>query len=299
MMYALFMKAAIVSPSAPSTHTDTRTKQYESGLATLKALGIECQETPHARDALSYTASSTKDRLNDLAAVYKDDSKLIITANGGWNASHLFSGLDFDLIKNNPKPMVGASDITGLLNAIYAKTGVKQIYGPMVTWGFETNDTATNESFLALAQKSSQEIPMDKFGTWLKPGKLEGVVVGGNLVSIDNLLGTPYQPDWQNKIFVWEETEETLYRLDRVLTHFKNAGVWDKIAGMVIGHLDQIDEDFAGKNSGTMQMITEHFAGYDFPILKTDLFGHNTPTQISLPIGGTITADEQTFTSRL
>jgi len=293
------MKIAIVSPSAPSTHTAARTQQYESGLATLKSLDFECQEMPHTRDSLSYVSSNTNNRINDLGLAYEDPGvKLIVTANGGWNVSHLLANFPYELAAKNPKKMVGASDITLLLNAIYAKTGVSQIYGPMVTWGFENNNAETNQSFLALVKNGQQEIAISNFGTWLKPGKLNGISVGGNLIAIAGLLGTPYEPEWTNKIFVWEEVYEPLHSLDRALTYFKNAGVWDKIAGMVIGHLHGIDENFAGKTSSTDQMIAEHFAGYDFPILKTKLFGHEIPTQISLPIGGTITADDKVFTSR-
>lgn len=291
------MKAAIVSPSAPSTHTKERTNQFQAGLSNLKSLGIDCMLMPHARDALSYISSSAQDRLADLLAAYQDPSvDIIIAANGGWNSSHLLQLLDFDLISQNKKPLVGASDITPLLNAIYFRTHVPQLYGPMVTWGFETNDPTTNESFLAITQKGKQEFTLSAFGEWLKPGTLNGIVVGGNLTSIEGLLGTAYEPNWQGKVFVWEETEETLFRLDRTLTHFKNAGVWSKIAGMVIGHLDQIDENFAGKTTNTTAMIAGHFATYNFPILKTDLFGHNIPTQITLPIGGTIRADGQQVT---
>lgn len=294
------MKAAIVSPSAPSTHTADRTKQYESGLATLKALGVEFSEMPHARDALSYVASGAADRLADLMAAYRDSSiDIIIAANGGWNVTNLLSAIDFELIKTNPKPLVGASDITALQNAIYAKTGQSQLYGPMVTWGFERNDPATNKSFMALAKDKQRQMPLTDFGQWLKPGNFSGPAVGGNLISMVSLLGTPYEPDWNGKVFMWEDTEETVFRLDRALTHFKNAGVWDKISGMIIGRLDQIDEQFAGKTYSAAQMIADHFASYNFPILKTELFGHNMPTQISLPIGGTLSADGSTVTGRL
>ena len=86
----------------------------------------------------------------------------------------------------------------------------------------------------------------------------------------------------------WEETEETCYRLQRVLTHFENAGVWEQIAGMVIGKLDQIDIEVAPGEGSVERMLQAHFAPYDFPILKTEFFGHNTPVNLTLPIGGAI-----------
>lgn len=291
------MRITVVSPSAPSVHNKQRQAQFDSGLATLKKLGVEYTLAPHALGTLNYIASTAAERLSDLEQAYRNPSvKLILAANGGWSAGHLLGGLNYDLIKQNPKPLAGASDITVLLNAIYAKTGVPQLYGPMVTWGFERNDPTTNQSFMAMTQQGAYSLPTSQFGTWLRPGPLQGVLVGGNLVSVATLLGTPYEPDWHDKIFVWEETDETVSRLDRALTQFKNAGVWSKIGGMIIGHLDQIDEEFAGTTTSAARLITEHFAEYDFPILKTDLFGHNTPTELTMAIGGTATANNTTLT---
>lgn len=283
------MKLGIVSPSAPSTHSDKRKEQFNQGLETLKTLNIDYTIAPHAEDALSYVSSSKENRLEDLQNMYADPSiDMLVAANGGWNASHLLDGLDWSAIQHSKKALLGFSDTSVLLNAIYSKTGLQQFHGPMVTWGFYENDSLTNSSFQQAVSDGTQSYSLEKFGEFWKGSDIQGVLVGGNLVSVRNLIGTPFVPDWNNKIFFWEETEETIYRLDRELTHYKNAGVFDKIAGMIIGHLDNIDEDFGGKQINTKDMIMNHLRNYDFPILKTDLFGHGTSTNITIPIGGNI-----------
>src|SRR5262249_45316204 len=74
-------------------------------------------------------------------------------------------------------------------------------------------------------------------------GDASGILLGGNLMTVECLLGTPYEPDWRRSIFFWEEVGEPLSRLDRTLVHFKHAGVWDKISGMVIGNVHNITGD--------------------------------------------------------
>ncbi len=291
------MKAAIISPSGPSTHTPERSAQFESGLRNIQALGFDCVVGQHAKNALGFVSDTVENRLADLVAAYSDKTvDVVIAANGGWNCSDLLGEVDWEVIRNNPKPFVGFSDNTVLLNAIFSATHQIQIHGPMVTWGFSENDELTNKSFMQAVTQRKTEMPADAFGTFLRGGSLEGVGLGGNLISLEGLLGTPYEPDWRGKILFWEETEETLYRVLRSLTHFKNAGAWEKISGMIIGHLDRIDGKFAATETDSLKAVMEHFAGYDFPILKTDLFGHGTKTNISLPVGGKIKADDKSIT---
>ncbi len=291
------MKAAIISPSAPSTHTPERKAQFEAGLKNLEMLGFDCAVGMHAKNALSFVSDTAENRLADLVAAYGDKSvEIIVAANGGWNGSDLLSEIDWELIRNNSKPLVGFSDTTVLLNATFAATHSIQIHGPMVTWGFSENDEMTNKYFKQAIDSRKSELPTDEFGKFLRGGSLEGIGVGGNLISLETLLGTPYEPDWRGKILFWEETEETLYRVLRSLSHFKNAGVWDKISGMIIGHLDRIDGKFADTETDPLQATLDHLKPYGFPIIKTELFGHGTKTQLCLPVGGKIKADDESIT---
>ncbi len=288
------MKIGIISPSAPFTHTKEREEQFKQGLKTIKSLGFSYVLSPHAKNFLNYASDTTKNRLEDIHQMYEDSSvDVIMASNGGRCAGNLLSGLDFDLIKKSNKVLVGFSDITVLLNAIYKKTKITQIHGPMIAWGFHKNDKLINESFKKAINKKEQVFLQSEFGSFLKGSSMEGVLVGGNLASFQVLLGTSYEPDWEGKIFFWEDTEEMINNLDRMLTHFKNAEVWSKINGMMIGNLYNIKNDYYGKKADVLEMIKEHFSEYDFPIVKTELFGHGCSSNISIPVGGSIKASEE------
>lgn len=291
------MKIGITSPSAPFTHTKERKEQFKQGLNTIESIGFSYVLSPHAENFLSYVSDTTKNRLKDIHQMYEDPSvDIIVAANGGRCSNNLLEELDFDLIKKSNKALVGFSDTTVLLCAIYKKTGIIQIHGPMVTWGFYENDKLTNESFKKVIERKEQIFLQGEFGSFLKRGDLSGILVGGNLTSLEVLLGTPYEPDWEGKIFFWEDSEEMINSIDRTLTHFKNSGVWSKISGMVVGNLHNIKNDYYGKRVDVLEMIKEHFSEYDFPIIKTELFGHGCSSNISIPIGGNIKASEEKIT---
>ncbi len=288
------MKAAVVSPSAPSTFSEERRSQYERGLTNMSVWGLDYVVMPHAANALSYVSDTADNRLDDFMAAYRDKTvDVVMTTNGGWNAGDILAGIDWETVKNNPKTLVGFSDITALLNAAYAKTGQVQIQGPMVTWGFNENDRLTIECFMKALRDKHYDLPLEKFGKFLRGSNLEGIGIGGNLVTLESLFGTPYMPDFEGKILFWEETEEKLPALMRILAHYKNVGAWDKIKGVIIGRLDQIDCRFAGQEFDPLTTILEYLEPYGFPIMKTELFGHEIDQYLPLPVGGKIKADEE------
>lgn len=285
------MRAAIVSPSAPVTHTPAREAQFEAGLATLQRLGIQPVVMPHAREAHSYVSASVDDRLADLHAAYTDSSiQLIIASNGGRSCNQLLRSLDVELIRSHPKPLVGFSDITVLLNALWGSTHRTQLHGPMVAWGFDVADAAAEASFIATLQGSAQRWALSTFGRYLRGERLAGTLIGGNLTSLEVLLGTPFEPQWDGAVLLWEEVGEPISRLDRVLTHLQTAGIFGKLGGMVVGHLEHIEETYAGSSTPALDIVLERTAPYNLPVLVTERFGHPRP-RITLPIGGRFEAD--------
>lgn len=287
------MKAMIVCPSAPINNSVERRKRFDVGCRNLGKL-MEVVVAPHALGTAGYVVADTELRLADLLKGYKDKTvDVLVAGTGGWNGGHLLADFPWEAVN---KPLAGFSDISVLQNAIYAHTGQVQLLGPMVNWGFCEGDKFTLEGFMKALRGEAQVYKTKEFGEFWQGEKLDGTLVGGNLVSLATLLGTPHAPMWRGKILFWEETEEELYRLDRALTHFKNAGVWDQIGGMVIGRLDQIGETFAGKKLSTEKMLRAHFTGYKFPILKTELSGHNIAKMVTLVIGGEFVADGKTVT---
>lgn len=287
------MRAAIVSPSAPVTHLPERLVQFEAGLATLARLGIDVVEMPHVRGARAYASGTVAERLADLHAAYADDGvNLLIAANGGRSCNQLLDGIDLDLVRAHPKPLVGFSDVTVLQNALWARTGTVQLHGPTVAWGLDVEDAASESSLLAAIRSGAQRWPLGTFGRFLRGASLHGTLVGGNLASLNVLLGTPFAPAWDGAVLLWEEVHEPISGLDRLLTHLDTAGVFARISGMVVGHLEAIDERYAGTITRALDVVMERVARHGFPVLQTELVGHPRP-RVTLPIGGTITADAE------
>lgn len=282
------MKAMIVCPSAPINNTTERRARFDRGVEHLKTL-MDVEMAAHVLGENGYVSASTEGRVSDLLQAFADwEVDVLVAGTGGWNCGHVLESLPWDQLKG--KPLAGFSDISVLQNALYAHGCGRQLLGPMVNWGFCEGEEFTLQSFRQAVKGDAQVYRVPDFGEWWKGDTLDGALVGGNLVSLATLLGTPHAPDWRGKVFFWEETEEELYRLDRALTHFKNAGVWSQISGMVIGKLDQIGETFGERTRDTNEMIREHFARYDFPILKTELSGHHQARMVTLEIGGRFVA---------
>lgn len=258
-------------------------------------MGFRVTESQHARGMQGYLSGTKAERLDDLYQAYQDpEVDFLIAGIGGWNINGLLTDFDWDVVRRNPKPLVGFSDISVLQVELYAHTGVVQLHGPTVRWGLDEATEFTKKSLVAALRQEQQVIQTPDFGGFLKGEQLQGTVIAGNLVSLSTLLGTPHAPDWRGKVLCWEETEETVYRIERALTHFQNAGVWDQIAGMVIGEIDDVNEVFNGVRTPVMGMIEEHFRDYDFPIMKTQLFGHLKGVNfLTLPTGTRIEANRE------
>lgn len=293
-------KIGIISPSEPVIYK----KKFEKGIETLKKIGFRVVLGKNVfKEYGSYMAGCDKERAADLNAMFKNpEIKGIFCSRGGLSCNHLLDLIDYRTIRKNPKVVMGFSDITVLLNAIYQKIDLVTFHGPNVesifSQGFSGKNKYTYEHF---SKAVMNDKPIGKVGPWrlfeiLRKGKARGVLVGGNLTVLETLLGTKYEPNWQNKILFWEDFEKTVEEIDFYLTHLRLCRVFDKIIGMVIGKLvdcDILRSDDDWKKEETFpinRVILEACRDYKFPIIKGVAFGHYYP-QITLPIGIKATID--------
>ena len=280
----------IVSPSDPILFKRGYVKK---GIKILNDLGFKTKLGKHALKEYGYMAGTDEERRDDLMDMFENkEVKAIFATRGGDVASHLLDMLDYKVIRKNPKILMGLSDITLLLNAINKKTGLVTFHGPLVAWGINCSFFKLKEmdpfskKYMLKALCSTKPIgyvkPVKK-RIMIKKGGAEGILVGGNLECIENLIGTKYEPDFKNKIFFWEEFREYVEDMDRILTHMRLHGIFGKINGMVIGHL----EHYLAKGEAYERfekMIKQVTKGYDFPILKAEEFGHGLKNA-TIPIG--------------
>jgi len=284
----------IISPSEPVIYK----KKFLRGVEILKKLGFRVVLGKNVfKKHGAYMAGTDKERAADLNAMFKNPQiKGIFCGTGGMPSNRLLELIDYYSIRKNPKVFMGLSDITVLINAINKVAGLVTFHGPNIESGFSRGFSGKNKytlEYFSKAVMNSKPIGIVRKRhslEILKKGRAQGALVGGNLEALTTLLGTKYEPDWKNKIFFWEEVEQTIEDIDFFLTHLRLCGVFNKISGIVIGKLvgcDTLDptDDWKKEKSFTIsKMILEICRDYKFPIIKGIPFGHFYP-QITLPIG--------------
>ena len=204
--------------------------------------------------------------------------------------------------KSNPKIIMGYSDPTALINPITEKTNLITFYGHHVS-SFDPNWPWFGEYDMKYFAKilMSDEVPgliepSIERETWRK-GVAEGEFVGGCLTDFRKLIGTPFEPDFKNKILILEQLSESPQEINVVITHFKQAKVFDKISGLLLGKFyNCIDKEHEERNKPLKNVFLDELKEYDFPILKTEDFGHFSH-MFPIPIGakGRINATNKTI----
>jgi len=282
-------------------------------VSNLESKGYKVKLGAHVRDKLGHKAGTKEDRLADLHAMYRDESvKLIMTSLGGFNSNELLDDLDYDLVRGNPKGLVGYSDITALHLAVHSKTGLSSFYGPHLmsqfgeypdvlpyTWGcFEKVVCQANppgriepskvwtEERPEYDQDDNRPRSMKQAAGWkaLRTGHASGPLLGGEITTLVIQTGTAYMPSLDGSIFFWEDYGSSLAWVDRFLANLLTKGVFDKISGMLVGRTKTAGFEPTSTGYGLDDIILEKTKGYDFPVMINMDFGHTDPI-MTLPIG--------------
>jgi muramoyltetrapeptide carboxypeptidase len=237
------------------------------------------------------------------------DVKAIIAHDGGYSAIAILEHLDYELIKNNPKPLLGFSDITNLHSALYTKTGMVGFHTELLNyslgriWNVAKPDHKEYSKHLLLKSLTETSplgkiTPLTNWECW-KKGKAGGVLFGGSLSLLCSLIGTPYFPTKEalsGALLFWEMDDAKTYRLQRCLYQLKYAGIFDVISGMIIGKLYNImPTGWDGMDQPPYkEVILDVLKDHNFPILAEVDFGHES-INIPMPIGIKARIDTQTL----
>jgi muramoyltetrapeptide carboxypeptidase len=281
----------IVAPSHPVLPFQS---MYLKGVENLKKLGFEVREGKTVKLRHSgYMAGTDIRRAEDLNSMFADEEvKAIICAMGGQVAIRTLRYLDFDLIRANPKIFSGMSDITTFHVAFLAKTGLVGLHQTDVVFGFGA-DMHSKEAryemdlFFKVTKNAEPLGLLPAFTRWevWREGRAEGRLFGGNVPSLQALLATPYFPKLdEDIIFFWECMTQPLDLLDQRLVQFREAGLFDRAKGMLIGKIrgeeTGVVKDMTGDVKKAVLDITDEFG---FPIIASMDFGHYTPN-LPLPM---------------
>jgi muramoyltetrapeptide carboxypeptidase len=280
----------IVSPSSPVT--GELAQQLKKGVEFLERLGFNGIAGRHVNSTSWGYAASPWEKAEDINRMFADDSiKAIICSQGGATANACLPYLNWKGIRDNPKIFMGISDITLLLNAIHHKTGLITFHGNDLMWGFGRNPTMYDEKefITRLMDAKIGEIPPNRERRTIRNGVAEGKLLGGNLHCLMKLAGTPYFPDFTTAILFVEAIGITPEECDHLFQQLKQIGVFNQIRGALVGYIDglQNSEKALVQMEDVLLRVT---AEYDFPVLKTDDFGHNCPNTV-LPVGCEVRID--------
>lgn len=218
----------------PSSSLDSP-EQIRSGLAYLAGLGYQIKTGKFVYGSSCHFSGTPRERASDINGFFKNpEIAAIIATAGGYGAQDLLPYLDYEIIRQNPKPVIGFSDITALHAAIYARAGVSSIAGIMLKYDFSDGNIQpkTKVSFENLL--NGKFLPVTA-GNILNHGQAEGILLGTNLCTLMSLAGTTYFPPLARSILLLEDIDEKSYRIERMLTQLEQQRDFEQIAGIIFG----------------------------------------------------------------
>lgn len=295
---------ALVSPSAATWEPE----RFEIATQILQTLGFKVREGNSLRARRGHFAGTDAQRAADLNAMFADPGvQGILCMTGGSGATRILHLLDYELMRRQPKCLAGYSDVTALLNAIHHRSGLVTFHAPMGVSEWNEFSTRYFRQVLMDGEATLLRNPTEKDGLLvqvkgrtqtLRGGRAQGRLLGGNLTVLTTLMGTPYKPDFRGAVLFLEDINEYIYRVDRMLAHLKQSGVFDQLAGVVLG---QFTDCKPGEGFGSLtldEVFDDYFKPLGIPVYSGAMFGH-VRNKFSLPVGVDVEIDADQGTLKL
>jgi muramoyltetrapeptide carboxypeptidase len=267
----------VVSPSyAP------KTGWLQRGVRALERAGFNVLLDPEIEKAPRFTRAEDERRAENLMGMWLDPRvKAVIASTGGYGAVRLLPHLDPSIFRNNPKCLVGYSDITALHLWLMKRANLRSFHGPTVD---DLVPSLRDPTMASLITALTTPCPPKPIGRELSraivPGRAAGRLVGGNLSLVQQTIGTDYQVDLQGAILFVEETRDPMSVVDERLVHMRAAGLLQGVAGILFGQLslDRSEED------EFEDFLLDLISDLDVPVLMDFPAGHENPN-LTIPFG--------------
>ncbi len=294
------MRIGLATPGSAITDV-----QLKESVAQLECMGFNTYYEPSVLAQYGYFAGTDRERAEELMSLFKNkEVDAIMCVRGGYGSDRILDLLDYNEISNNPKIFIGYSDITALLIAIYEKTGLVCFHGPMGVSDFNDFTLHSFENVLMKPhnrykypykrEKNTIDNPEFNFYT-INRGQAEGELTGGNLSLLVSMIGTKYEPDFENKLVFIEEIDEKTYRVDRMLTQLVEGTNIKKANGIMLGIFYKCNIN--DKPALTLrQAITDILKPLEIPVTYGFPFGH-IKLNMTIPVGvnAKFNADKKTL----
>ncbi|MCW5550642.1 MAG: LD-carboxypeptidase [Verrucomicrobiae bacterium] len=274
----------------------------DRAVAVLERLGFRTRLAPRVRQRRGYLAGTDRERASDLMRMFTDRRvQAILCVRGGYGTARLLPLLDYRVIREHAKILVGYSDITSLHCALFTQAKMISFHGPMLNSDFVQHAMPkfTLQSFLRTLTQASAPGGISrgyrrKTVRVLQRGVAHGQLIGGNLSLLCTTLGTPWQPPFRGRILFLEDVGEAPYRFDRMFTQLLNCGLLQQVAGVAIGLNANCRDPQAACTKEYRQtledVLKERLLRLRVPVLTGLPFGH-LPHNATLPVGIPATLD--------
>lgn len=274
-------RVAVIAPAS-----NAKPERIEQGLAALRARGFDAVAGEHAMGKEApYFSGTAAERLADLLDAFADpEIEAIFATRGGYGSNYLMEDIDLDLVRENPKPFFGYSDLTAVQTWLLDQTGLPAFHGPMVAADFYRKGGVHEASFEAALSGGLVEAGASEGLRILKPGRAQGVVYGGCLSILAASLGTRFAPQTEGKLLFLEDVGAKPYQIDRMLRQMVLAGKFDGVTGFIFGEM--LECVSAGTDPDLLeQVILRVLDWFDGPIAIGLRSGHVSHGNVTLPMG--------------
>ena len=274
-------RIAVIAPASSS-----KPERLSRGIEALRARGYDAEFGKYAQGRQApYFSGTAEERLADLHAAFADSEiQAIFCTRGGYGSNYLLEDIDLDLIRDNPKPLFGYSDMTTVQTWLLDELGLTTFHGPMVAADFAVDGGVHDASFDAALDGDTITVGPAEGLRILRPGRAQGVMYGGCLSILTASLGTRFAPQTEGKLLFLEDVGTKPYQIDRMLRQMVLAGKFDGVTGFIFGEM--LECASPGTSPDLLeQVILRVLDWFDGPIAIGMRSGHVSRSNVTLPLG--------------
>lgn len=305
--------------SSSSPVSATVPVRYERGIEYLKSRGYEIVNGSLYGKQDSYRSGTIQERAQEFnQLLYNEKIQILMASIGGNNTNSILPYIDYEYLKKHPKIIIGYSDTTALLLAVYAKTGLVTFYGPaaassfgelppFVDWTYKYFESMIKSEITCPYNYQMPEFWTDEVIKWdeqnrskeqykndwicVKSGVCQGRLIGGNLNTMEGFFGTEYMPEIKKgDILFIEDSLKDACTIERSFSLLKLAGVLDRVSGIILGKHEKFDDNGTGRKP--YEILQEVLGETEIPILAEFDCCHTHP-MFTLPIGCQVKLDAE------
>lgn len=275
-------RIAVVAPASAF-----KRDEFDRGIEEIRRLGFEPVYDESVFDRQRYVAGAARTRAAAIRAAWEDRSiAAVIGVRGGYGSAQVLPLLDQTLAREAAKPFIGYSDVTSILTFLTVTCGVVAFHGPMLAGRLGRGEAGYDRP--SLVNALTQPVPVGALTAAgleaIRAGEATGPLYGGTMTQLLASLGTPYAfaPPPGCVLFL-EDVAERPYKLDRMVTQFRQAGILSRACAVIIGELPDCDEP--GGDPTARAVMADLFSDFPGPVLIGFPSGHTSGPAMTLPLG--------------